>query len=558
MNNKTGIVYCRVSTEKQRKDGDSLDSQEKACRAYCKNNNIQVLWVFRETYSWKSSDRVIFNEAIRNAIENKIKYFVIFDIDRFSREWYEKHSEFKSLLASGWVILKDSKNIIWDEVTVIENDIIDISWYSWNRENPSEITEMVLSTNAKMEWKKILQRTITKEIVLEQAWYHVRTSNFWFKNKSVKIPNWKWTIQVRDSVEWVFIEELFRLRANNLLSDEEIVDQINSIGYISRRWAKLSVMQMQIYIKNPIYAGVICSKWTGYKAIRAAYEGLVSIEIWNRANKWKKTILEGVNGEIKVVHWRGESDIVEVKRRKKFDPNLPFRNLIKSSALENQLISWSFSRNSQRKLFGYYHPIRKKWKLGENIKKEEFESKVTETLSSIKIDWILKEIFLDRFETIFAQNIKEVESNRANLVNNFNKVTKEIEELENKICTIDSSNVRILKVIENNLWELEEQRANIIRQIAKFDEWGFTNISGFQKFCFNLLEHLDVLAIQSQNIEELEVIFKFTFRETPTYNQIVNRTPNLYPIFALQSQQKNPPVGEFLENIGWQSHLESN
>lgn len=47
------IIYCRVSTKKQLKDWTSLDNQEKACRNYCKNNNIKVVWVFREAFSWK-------------------------------------------------------------------------------------------------------------------------------------------------------------------------------------------------------------------------------------------------------------------------------------------------------------------------------------------------------------------------------------------------------------------------------------------------------------------------------------------------------------------------
>jgi hypothetical protein len=42
---------------------------------------------------------------------------------------------------------------------------------------------------------------------------------------------------------------------------------------------------MQWLIKHPIYAGVICEKWTNNKPIKAVYDGLVDIDTWNNANR---------------------------------------------------------------------------------------------------------------------------------------------------------------------------------------------------------------------------------------------------------------------------------
>ena len=47
------ILYCRVSSEDQA-EGSSLDYQELALRAYCANNNYNVLFVKREDHSAKS------------------------------------------------------------------------------------------------------------------------------------------------------------------------------------------------------------------------------------------------------------------------------------------------------------------------------------------------------------------------------------------------------------------------------------------------------------------------------------------------------------------------
>jgi len=85
---KKAVIYCRVSTTKQEKDWDSLDNQEKACRFFCEKENIEVVWdAYKDTFTWKQKDRPEFNKAIWTAIIEQIDYFIVFDIDRFSREW---------------------------------------------------------------------------------------------------------------------------------------------------------------------------------------------------------------------------------------------------------------------------------------------------------------------------------------------------------------------------------------------------------------------------------------------------------------------------------------
>lgn len=52
--------------------------------------------------------------------------------------------------------------------------------------------------------------------------------------------------------------------------------------------------------------------------------------------------------------------------------------------------------------------------------------------------------------------------------------------------------------------------------------------------------------------EEKRIIFQFVFIEIPTYQEVVNRTPKVYPIFAYASQQKNSREGILETNLNWQ------
>ena len=45
---KDVVIYCRVSSQKQVREGNGLDSQEAKCRTWCKSRNLNVLRVVRE------------------------------------------------------------------------------------------------------------------------------------------------------------------------------------------------------------------------------------------------------------------------------------------------------------------------------------------------------------------------------------------------------------------------------------------------------------------------------------------------------------------------------
>src|SRR5258708_13439259 len=45
---KRVIIYCRVSTDKQEQDGESLDYQEEKCRQYAQFHGYEVVLVLKE------------------------------------------------------------------------------------------------------------------------------------------------------------------------------------------------------------------------------------------------------------------------------------------------------------------------------------------------------------------------------------------------------------------------------------------------------------------------------------------------------------------------------
>ncbi len=54
---KRAVLYCRVSTDEQRKHGNSLTYQEELLRRYCERRGIEVAQTFIEDESAKDFNR---------------------------------------------------------------------------------------------------------------------------------------------------------------------------------------------------------------------------------------------------------------------------------------------------------------------------------------------------------------------------------------------------------------------------------------------------------------------------------------------------------------------
>src|SRR5205814_7884969 len=83
---KRAVIYCRVSTDKQEIDGESLDYQEVKCKQYAELHDYEVIAVLSEAksgyihYSLReklTTARQFVREGLADAI-------IVFDLRRFS------------------------------------------------------------------------------------------------------------------------------------------------------------------------------------------------------------------------------------------------------------------------------------------------------------------------------------------------------------------------------------------------------------------------------------------------------------------------------------------
>ncbi len=97
---KKAVIYCRVSSEKQVREGGGLESQEHRCRSYARSLGLAVEKVFKdEGISGGLFDRPAIKMLLQYLDENwQEKYCVIFDdLKRFARD-VEVHIKLRSEL----------------------------------------------------------------------------------------------------------------------------------------------------------------------------------------------------------------------------------------------------------------------------------------------------------------------------------------------------------------------------------------------------------------------------------------------------------------------------
>lgn len=110
---KRAIIYCRVSTDKQEQDGESLEYQEEKCRQYAALNNMDVLTVLSEVksgfihYSLRPK-LTLAREFIRDHIADVI---IVWDLRRFSRNFVHSSMIFQELEDAGGEVVSVSEKI---------------------------------------------------------------------------------------------------------------------------------------------------------------------------------------------------------------------------------------------------------------------------------------------------------------------------------------------------------------------------------------------------------------------------------------------------------------
>ena len=542
---KNCVGQCRASSLKQSQEGETLDNQEKSIRSFILNKGWNIVpdgKIWSTTISGRKTFRDDFQEILGyiKSHPSLVDYYVFKAIDRFTRAGVGEYERMKAELASCGVEMIDLQGIIQPTKNSLEEYNVE---YGWSRYSPSEITENIFASNAKQEVTTILTRMIGQEIKLTRDGYRMRRPLDGFKNDRIYVDGKKKPIQIPNQNRAHFYISMFDMRIRGL-TDKENVRKINALGFKSEKmnkWDKahkqiightgglsMTVKQLQRAISNPVYAGVICEKWTNYLPIRAQYDGLVTIEKFNLANKGKFSIKENTDASLQFVYANPSKT---GKTRLKNNPLFPYKFFL-CPTCEKPFLG-SVSKGKSGKGFPSYHCARNHKQFGVN--KKEFEESVVNFTNNLKFKPellnALELVFINKYRarqkeivkasSCIHQSISDLQAEQAGKLDAIvattssivrEKLTQDVEALEEEIKTARKERFKI-EVTEQDI-------KSVIREARK------------------IMEHPSEILLNPTDISQQRELFELVFEKMPTYKEIVNGTPKLSWIFKLSSEFK--------------------
>jgi len=525
---KNAVAAIRVSSTKQGLQGDSPKDQREQIEQFALSHNINVKKYFVFIESASKEEQPV-QEAIDYCKEagNDIQLFIVKSIDHL-----------KNQLDKYGVGLMDIYGIIGSQkINTLEHLGIEFKWSVYSPTKKSEILE---AERAKDEIRDILTRMIGSEVRYVRLGYQIGIPPYGYVNEKAETIHGKRVVLRAYPEEAKWIIKMYDLRVRGTMTDQQIVDEINNLGFKSRKRyvrdpkdrtkiigvkgdIKLNLKQYYKFIERPVYAGVVDHKWTEGQPVKGQFKGLISYETFNKANRGKITISE-VNGEVKVnkrqpAEW-------QLKKTTK-NPEFPYKRYVLCPECEKPFFG-SASKGRHGGHFPAYHCNRNHKYL--RIQKKVLEGTIHNFVKGLKISKeyreALKKGALEEWDRRMKENkndtsgidekIKDLQLSIASLTETIKRVT-----IESVIKSVEAD---ILKA-ENELLKLQAEKEK--------KETEYINMEVIMDNIEYFLQNIEELLLGTPDPLKRAAYFGILFKKAPTYNELLFGTPQLEDCIAL-------------------------
>ena len=527
-NHSNAVGAIRVSTAKQGAEGDSPEAQKEQIERFAaaKGLEIKKFFVFLES---ASKEQQPMQEAVDYCKDpkNGVDCFIIKSIDRFTRGGSLSYDLLKTQLEAAQVKLVDIYGIISSsEINTLEHLGVE---YKWSVYSPSKKSEILEAERSKDELRDIMTRMIGAEVRYTRLGYWMRMPPYGYMSKRIDTPNGKRTILIPHSEEARYIKAMFELRATGQYTDDEITRKINDMGYRGRGRGRigeragspLSKGHLWRFVRRTIYAGINMEKWTGDRPLRCAFDGLVSVETFNRANKGRRVIKEAA-GKITV------EDVEEARYKDKNvrKEEFPYKRYVMCPECNRPLLG-SVSTGRSGKKYPAYHCTKR----GHNfrISKQDMEDTVDLFVSKLKlspkrVDKLYKAVE-ESWRESKAQHESRLGDLDARILNLQNEITATVQKL--KVL----NNETAIKYMEEDLTGLERAIGELESQKLALAEEKPRDMKAFCKKVRHMVEHMEKILSQQMEPTKKAKLFGLLFDRPPTYADLAGGTAKK-PVFT--------------------------
>jgi hypothetical protein len=532
------VAAIRVSTIKQGINGDSPEDQQNQIEQYAAARGIKITkyFVFLESASKELQPMQEVVDYCKDP-KNNIQQFMIKSIDRLTRGGSEFYNTLKNQLDDCNVALVDIYGIISSQkINTLEHLGVK---YKWSEYSPTKKAEILEAERAKDEVRDIQTRMIGAQIRYARMGYWVRRPLHGFDNGHIETREGKRCV-LEPNEQSPLVIKMFELRARNTMDDIEIVNLINTLGFRTKErlvrdkadrtkivqvigGEPLMLKQLWRMIENPVYAGVNPEKWTQDKPVKCMFEGLVSYELFNAANRGKVIITEDSDGVH--IHRRQPPDYLVNKGAK--NSEYPFKRIVMCPGCRKPL--YGSASKGKRKYYPVYHCNR-----GHHFRKpkQEFDDAMESFVQNIKVSDDYIEALESLVDKASEKQLYDMHQDAVTIDLRLGQLRSQIKQAVDKIKFLSSETA--IKYMEEDIIKLEAEvnELTIARDQTEPQIPG-ADIDKTKAYVRYYLAHLEELLLHHGNPVLQAKYFGIIFNDAPTYDDIVLGTPDCTKITGI-------------------------
>ena len=541
------MLLVRISSPKQIKEGDSPEYQIARGLADAEKRfgySREEVFILTETFSGRKEERPSLDQALILVEQMKLERLLFFDIDRLTRAGPGFYEQVKRKFHNLGCEIVDVKGIIQPASNSLEGTGGSFGQdftYDWSVYAASEKAEVMEAQSAKDEARKILGRTIPIQIKNAQLGRTNRWAPYGYRNVKIVDDSGKPQPSKKiDESEAFFIRRMFVGMAAGR-STRAICDELNDLGYRTRKrrmWnadftkvvsvtgeKSLTPDGVQRAIQRVVYAGFIMEKWTHGLPVLANHRGIVTVDLWNKANKGKWLL------EKQAASPTGWSlrDTSEGRRSYNMErEEFPLKRHVLCQVCQSPF-KGSFSKGKMGKRYGYYHCARGHKQVA--INHQKLHSIARQLLKDLKFDAETSEALENHIRAVWIEKVGDLNTRLASMNKDLAELRTEANSLFEKIKV--ASSPLIIK-------RLEEDYEKISHQIQKLEsrrdegELSDREISKVIKWARFMVEHLDELLLDGHDKRLKPVFWDLVFPRPPTLAEMQSGTPELSPLIGFK------------------------
>ena len=468
------VLYCRVSSVKQRVEGDGLASQERRCRDYAAMKGYDVVDVFRDDVSG--------GHAMRPAMMAMVKFLktrrkdglivIIDDISRFSRD-----------IRGHW----DLRDLLREAGGKLESPSIE-----FGDDSDSVLVENLLASVSQHQRQKNAEQTKNRmKARLQNGYWPFRSPiGYRFERRSGHGK-----LLVRHEPFASILTDIFEGYASGRF---ETFSEIKSYLEAQPAWPKDAKGEVHFeriaeLFSRPVYAGYVYSEDWGVELTEGKHMGLVSFATWQAAQARR----EGV---------------AKAPAKKNISEDFPLRGFVTCGCCGHAMTAnWSKGRS---KLYPYYLCDTKGCPdYRKSIRKEKIEGEFTALLANLKPSEGLFNLAYQMFRDLWNAKLASSQNQGATLRTDIATLEKKIGQLVERVT--DTDDPTLIAAYEKKIKELTKDKLLASERIANCGK-PLKSFGETYRTAFDFLANPCKLWL-SDRLEDRRAVLRLVFAERLPY-----------------------------------------